>query len=310
MMETLILRRIHMSQIKQKPKPGGWKEEQKLKSQYVWSLFSGAFLVLTAACSVPAPSTEIETPESPGNPMILIPAGEFTMGGKADDAVAMCVEFNLSCPIEFFQSEEPLHQVHLDAFWIDQTEVTNLMYSKCVQAGKCTPPTSKESLTRANYYGDPQFDNYPVIFISWQEADAYCSWAGHRLPTEAEWEKAARGEDARAYPWGNEAPNTDLLNYKHAFKDTTVVGQFQRRHPYGVLDMAGNVWEWTADWFGDTFYAESPAANPLGPESGIVRVLRGGAFGSQVFNVRSTFRLLSEPADTYAWVGFRCARDE
>ncbi len=191
------------------------------------------------------------------------------MGGNPSDAVSLCIEFNLSCLTEWFKNEEPIHQVYLDAFWIDQTEVTNVMYSKCVQDGKCNPPTSTKSYTRADYSGNSQFDNYPVIFISWHDADTYCSWADRRLPTEAEWEKAARGTDARAYPWSNDPPNTDLLNYKHAFEDTTAVGQFPKgASPYGALDMAGNVWEWTADWYGETYYAVSPESNPSGPESG------------------------------------------
>ena len=273
--------------------------------------FSVAFLLLTAACNVATPQPEIKTPDSNGNPMVFVSAGEFMMGGNPSDAVDVCIKFNLSCPLEWFKNEEPIHQVYLDAFWIDQTEVTNVMYSKCVQDGKCNPPTSTKSYTRADYYDNSQFDNYPVIFISWHDADTYCSWADRRLPTEAEWEKAARGTDARAYPWGNDPPNTDLLNYKHAFEDTTVIGQFPKgASPYGALDMAGNVWEWTADWYGETYYAVSPESNPPGPESGTMRVMRGGAFGSQVHNVRSTFRFVSDPAETYAWVGFRCARDE
>jgi len=245
-----------------------------------------------------------------GAPVILVPSGEFMMGGKAEDTLAACQEFGLSCSLYWFTNEEPPHTVYLDTFWIDQTEVTNAMYAKCVQAGKCNPPSETKSYARDTYYGDPQFDNYPVTYVSWNDANTYCSWTGRRLPTEAEWEKAARGEDARAYPWGNDPPNTGLLNYKHALPDTTAVGTFPKGvSPYGVLDMAGNVWEWVADWYSETYYAISPASNPPGPESGTERVLRGGAFGSQVFNVRSTFRLVSEPAETHPWFGFRCARD-
>jgi eukaryotic-like serine/threonine-protein kinase len=246
--------------------------------------------------------------EKDGMTLLYVPAGEFTMGGKAEETLAACQKFGLSCLLDWFKNEEPPHKVYLDSFWIDQTEVINAMYAKCVQDGKCVPPSSVKSYTRPSYYGNSQFDNYPMINISWEDAKAYCSWANRRLPTEAEWEKTARGEDARAYPWGNDDPNNDLLNYKHAMQDTTAVGKFPNgASPYGVLDMAGNVWEWVADWYDENYYAGSPTSNPLGPDSGMEKVMRGGAFGSAAFNVRSAFRLVSAPADTYAWVGFRCA---
>ncbi len=275
------------------------------------AVFPVFLLLVAAACSVAAPPPKAATSVPDGAPMTFVPAGKFTMGGDPADALARCREANLSCLAEWFTREEPIHQVDLHAFWVDKTEVTNGMYAKCVQDGKCDPPTSAKSYARAAYYGSPQFEDFPVVFVTWQDADAYCSWADRRLPTEAEWEKAARGTDARVYPWGNDRPSTDLLNYKHAFEDTTAVGRFPKgASPYGALDMAGNVWEWTADWFGETYYAVSPGSNPPGPESGTMRVMRGGAFGAQVHNVRSAYRLPSDPAETYAWVGFRCARDK
>jgi eukaryotic-like serine/threonine-protein kinase len=289
-----------------------------MKKQYLLNLnvcsIILALSVLTACRSntlTPTPEMgSIMISEKDGMTLLYVPAGEFMMGGKAEDTLAACQEFGLSCLLDWFKNEEPSHTVYLDAFWIDQTEVTNVRYAKCVQTGKCNPPSETKSYTRDRYYGDPEFDNHPVIYVSWNDASAYCVWTGRRLPTEAEWEKAARGDDTRAYPWGNDSPSTDLLNYKHAMQDTTAVGTFPKgASPYGALDMAGNVWEWVADWYSETYYAVSPASNPLGPDSGTERVLRGGAFGSQVFNVRSTFRLISNPADIYAWVGFRCAKD-
>jgi eukaryotic-like serine/threonine-protein kinase len=242
--------------------------------------------------------------------MILmhVPAGEFTMGSKAEDALPLCEKFGVSCPLDLLRNEEPPHTVYLDAFWIDQTEVTNAMYIKCVQAGKCEPPTEPKSYTRDSYYDNTQFAKFPVVLVAWGDAEAYCAWADRRLPTEAEWEKAARGEDARVYPWGNDFPSNDLLNFRDFIGDTTVVGKYPSgASPYDALDMAGNVWEWTADWYDGTYYASSPSSNPPGPDSGTERVLRGGGFGSRIYTYRSTFRYIGAPADTYPWVGFRCA---
>jgi eukaryotic-like serine/threonine-protein kinase len=240
--------------------------------------------------------------------LMYVPAGEFTMGSKAEDALPLCEKFGASCPLDLLKNEEPPHTVYLDAFWIDQTEVTNAMYTKCVQAGQCEPPTAPKSYTRDSYYDNSQFKKFPVVLVAWGDAEAYCAWSDRRLPTEAEWEKAARGEDARAYPWGNDFPSNDLLNFRDFIGDTTVVGKYPNgASPYDALDMAGNVWEWVADWYDGTYYATSPLSNPPGPDSGTERVLRGGGFGSRIYTYRSTFRYIGAPAETYAWVGFRCA---
>ena len=143
----------------------------------------------------------------------------------------------------------------------------------------CKEPTIRFSATRERYYDEPQgkFDNYPVIYVNWSMAQTYCEWAGRRLPTEAEWEKAARGTDGRIYPWGNDPPNHDLVNYDGYFGDTLNVGRYPKgASPYGAVDMAGNVDEWVADWYSATYYQSSPASNPTGPDSGEDKVLRGG----------------------------------
>lgn len=166
--------------------------------------------------------------------LLYVPAGEFMMGMNAEDALAECEKFSSHCQLDWFKDGEPPHLVSLDAFWIDQTEVTNAMYAECVQDGKCDPPGSTKSFAGGSYYGYPVFDNYPVIFVSWEAASAYCSWAGRRLPTEAEWEKAARGENALIYPWGNDAPENSLLNFNVSRGDTTEVGQYPSgASPYG-----------------------------------------------------------------------------
>jgi len=170
-------------------------------------------------------STQISPKD--GMVQVYVPAGSFQMGSDTGDS-----------------DEKPVHTVTLDAFWIDRTEVTNAMYALCVEAGKCSPPSSSKSYTRDNYYGDAQYNNYPVIYVTWDNANAYCEWAGRRLPTEAEWEKAARGTDGRTYPWGDAAPDSTRLNYNSNVGDTTEAGKYPSgASPYGVWDMAGNVWE-------------------------------------------------------------------
>ena len=253
-----------------------------------------------AATYVPLPtrtSTPIPTPIPPtftptldigatliadkdGMTLVYVPAGEFTTGSESYD------------------HEQPIHTVYLDAFWIDQTEVTNKQYAMCVSDGDCVLPLSFKSPMRSSYYDDPPFDNYPVIYVEWHMAAMYCQWAGRRLPTEAEWEKAARSDDGRIYPWGNTPPNDDLLNYNSPVRDTTEVGKYPNgQSPYGAYDMAGNVWEWLSDWYDGNYYQKSPASNPRGPEVGEVRAVRGGGWYYQEGSVVSIFRYGVVPVD-------------
>jgi formylglycine-generating enzyme required for sulfatase activity len=244
-----------------------------------------------------------------GMMMVYIPAGEFFMGSTdADITQAMQRCSGSTCN---FNDEQPQHTVYLDAFWMDQTEVTNKMYALCVTAGKCNPPITSASYTHQDYYGNPRFDYYPVIFVSWNDASAYCAWAGRHLPTEAEWEKAARGTDGRTYPWGNTLPNLSLLNfnYNSIVGDTTAVGNYPNGvSPYGAYDMAGNVSEWVNDWYSATYYASSPDSNPTGPSSGDGRVLRGGSWSYLASSVRSALRNWISPTGSSDFIGFRCAR--
>ncbi len=227
-----------------------------------------------------------------GETLVYVPAGEFTMGDGASNA--------------------PVHTVYLDAFWIDQTEVTNKQYQACVDAGKCEPPSSKNSSTHPSYYENIEFDNYPVLYVNWDKANRYCEvWAGGDLPTEAQWEKAARGTDKRTYPWGEDI-NCDKANYhSDCIGDTSPVGNYESgKSPYNTYDMAGNVWEWVNDYYQSDYYAAlgGSASNPLGPYSGQYRVLRGGSWSHDDDAKRSAFRNWSEPTNTSYYFGFRCAR--
>lgn len=259
-----------------------------------------------------------------GVPMVLVPAGPFTMGADPEEALAECRRLRgEGCRREDFLDEAPAHTVTLDAFYIDQYEVTNARYAACVAAGACRPPRAIRSYTREVYYGDPRYDDYPVVLLSWYQALNYCRWRGARLPTEAEWEKAARGTDGRRYPWGDVFDGTRAnfcdrnCPYEWAspseddgYADTAPVGSYPEGvSPYGAYDMAGNVWEWVADWYDADYYAASPVENPQGPATGLYRVVRGGAWFSVGSSLRTTYRLRNVPTATYHLTGgFRCAR--
>jgi formylglycine-generating enzyme required for sulfatase activity len=231
--------------------------------------------------------------------LVYVPEGEFIMGSDSND----------DSDYQDHSDQKPEHRVYLDAFWIDQTEVTNTMYEKCVDAKVCDRPNNNGSLNRENYWRNPEFGNYPVVWVSWNDAAVYCTWAERRLPSEAEWEKAARGTDARMYPWGNTEPNETFLFQTTRVGDTTESGSYPAGASiYGALDMEGNVSEWVNDWYSDTYYQISPASNPLGPgpNDGGKKVMRGGSLisGSDL-HVFARYGL--EPENSYRDEGFRCA---
>jgi formylglycine-generating enzyme required for sulfatase activity len=215
---------------------------------------------------------------------VYVPAGTFMMGSPAGVG---------------YDDERPAHEVTLAAYWIGQTEVTNAQYRRFVAAGGYTQETlwtpagcqwrRENNITEPLYWDDTQWngDNYPVVGVSWYEASAFATWLSQetgltvRLPSEAEWERAARGEDGRTYPWGDESPSAQLLNYNGNLGRTSAVGSYPDGvSPYGALDMAGNVWEWVDDWYNGGYYCVSPGENPLGPTSGTARVVRGGSWTS------------------------------
>jgi formylglycine-generating enzyme required for sulfatase activity len=212
--------------------------------------------------------------------------------------------------------EHPRHVVGVSGFYLDRTEITNARYQPCVQAGKCKPPALTGSHLRDNYYENPAFADYPVVFVDHERAQQFCKYAGGRLPTEAEWELAARGPEpsTRIYPWGNEAPDCTKANLGgpgSCVGDTDRVGRRPAgASPSGALDMAGNVWEWTADYYDAHYYEKSPAADPKGPAEGTLRVMRGGCWLSGADSLRVSCRKAELPA-TWAYnVGFRCAYPE
>ena len=221
--------------------------------------------------------------------MVGVPAGEFTMG-SADGAP------------DAWDWEKPQHTVYLDAFYVDKYEVTNAQYRKCVEAGACARPFDP------TYYDDAGYNQYPVVYVGWHWAKGYCQWAGKRLPTEAEWEKAARGTDGRTYPWG-EGIDCDHAQYNECGGQTVPVGSKSKgASPYGALDMAGNVWEWVADRYQDDTYQTAPDRNPQGPEKGTGQVMRGGSWSEAAANVRCAYRSWYMPDARYFNLGFRCVR--
>lgn len=321
-------------------KPGGSKplpDETKATAEEVTEILtiqsvSEATSTIPATISLPSdePLGIGSTKISPKDEMVMvyIPAGEFLMGSDPNvDSQAKA-------------DEKPQHLVNLDAFWIDKTEVTNSMFSKFVSESNYVTDAEKqgtswiftgpewENINNVDWL-HPQgqnsnidgLENHPVVHVSWNDAVAYCLWAGRNLPSEAEWEKAARGTDGRIYPWGNKEPTSELTNLADInlpakwadsslndnYKFTSPVGNYPSGvSPYGALDMAGNVWEWVNDWYDKNYYTQGIDTNPEGPSSGKVRVQRGGSWDTKWDYLRSAYRGSYIPTNTNSITGFRC----
>ncbi len=235
------------------------------------------------------------TKQGDGSEMVLVPAGPFLMG---------------SPPVEGDQDETPQRGVFVGAFWIDLYEVTFAQYDSFMRATRAPKPVIPVLQDDPAKLMAPE---QPAVAVSWTQADDYCAWLGKRLPTEAEWEKAARGERAVVWPWG-QAFGPGLANAQgdeDGFTYTAPPGSFPKgRSPYGVYDMSGNVAEWVADWYSDTYYLGAPFESPTGPETGKHRVYRGGSWNDTPSEVRTAKRFTAKPHQTSAVIGFRCAKSD
>jgi len=237
-----------------------------------------------------------------GMPMVLIPAGEF-IRGLSKEQLSYILLLCPDCNPEGLSDAQPQKIIILDTFWIDMHEVTNAQFAHFVTETGYVTTAEKKGSSYVMYWRQDNFayvpgadwqhpfdrdsnitgqDDYPVTQVSWDDAHAYCNWGGRRLPTEAEWEKAARGVDGRLFPWGNEAPNPGLLNFDYNYKGPVSIGSYPESiSPYGVLDMSGNVWEWVSDYYGMNYYGSAPTENPRGPSSGEGHTMRGGSWASE-----------------------------
>jgi len=243
--------------------------------------------------------------------MVLIPEGVFTMG------------YNIDNENEWGDTdEEPVHKVFLKSYYIDRLEISASQFSNFLNHHPKKVPLYFQTglgvtIEKVGNLYSPraELNNYPANRVSWYGADAYCRWVNKRLPTEAEWEKSARGIDGRVFPWGNELPTNDRVTFRRkfdkvGFKALEMVNSMPNgRSPYGVHHMAGNAWEWVSDWYEDIYYERSPFANPKGPNIGVSKVLRGGNWYYKAYYMRTTYRFNEKPGVFKNWQGFRCAKD-
>lgn len=235
----------------------------------------------------------VEQAAQADTPMVEIPAGEFAMGSDG---------------VRALEDERPMHRVWLDRFSMDLHEVATAQYAEFLIATQRPAPWQWNSVDLS------QSHDRPVIGVDWSDADAYCRWKGKRLPTEAEWEKSARGTDGRLYPWGDQFPGKDLANFalgaRFSYSQVLlpVLSYEQGKSPYGLLHMAGNVWEWVQDWYVVNYYEVSPARNPQGPGNGQFKVLRGGSWSDLPKYLLTYGRFKLPPETRNSYTGFRCAK--
>ena len=276
------------------------KRSYKLQPFQLVMSIVGIISIMFAGSSCAAPrffSSSTEIIDDKSITMRLVPAGEFILGSDSDS-----------------DNRNLEHRVFLDTYYIDQYEVTNAQYAECVTAGVCVPPHFTKSDFRASYYGNPEYDHFPVIYVDWTMARTYCeTWRGARLPTEAEWEKAARGADGRSYPWG-EGISCDQANYdgdpdlaSFCVGETSEVGSYESgQSPYGLYDMAGNVFEWTSSL--NQSYPYDAADGREDPSRGGDRVIRGGSWNEDSNDLQVFYRSWLAPEYSESEIGIRCAK--
>jgi len=279
-----------------------------------------------------APSSDISPID--GMALVNIPSGEF-LRGLSDMDWQKIKSICKSCQADGLDDAYPQRTIYLDEYQIDRTEITNAQFEVFVEKTGWVTTAEANGYSYVLYKGQDTFSEvtganwryptgpgasitgkgeFPVTQISWNDANAYCKWAKRRLPTEAEWEKAARGLEGWIFPWGDEEPSNTLLNYNFVNDGPVRVGSYPAgASPYGVFDMAGNLWEWVADFYNETYYKGAPDINPKGPVSGEGRVLRGGSWASKLLAgelvfITPIYRLWNKPDMSSNVLGFRCAQ--
>jgi formylglycine-generating enzyme required for sulfatase activity len=283
---------------------GRFSQKEFIKQVIIVLVIIG--LALATAFAVETPPLSIKGRD--GAPMMLVPAGTFLMGSKEGDGA---------------DDEHPIHEVYLDNFYIDKYEVSVKRYSHFLNKTEHpNPREAKKDLWGPNARSDSwekvdlkRDAQKPIVDIDWYSARSYCEWAGKRLPTEAEWEKAARGNDGRTYPWGSGRPVPHIANFKnwvirpvYSHKLYSIDSFERGKSPYGVYNMGGNVAEWVADWYAPNYYKVSPTKNPQGPSKGERKIYRGGSFSGQFWEMRAALRRALPPEFAYQ-KGIRCAKD-
>jgi len=257
----------------------------------------------------PLTAGDISIRANDGMIVLFVPTGMFLMGTPSDFQGV-------------YENELPQHEVSVEAFWIDQTEITNAQYQLCVQAGECKLPENLGSFVRAEYYGEDAFGAFPVVYVNWHQALSYCNWVGARLPTEAEWAFAARGRESFMYPWGENFDRQNLnycdancpqpfndMEFDDGYEDTAPVGNYPGSASWvGALDMLGNVWEWVHDWHA-YYEGHRWLERPIALTPPVARVIRGGGWDTVAGHSRAAFRNWFEPEDSWDSTGFRCATD-
>jgi len=272
--------------------------------------------LINPTVSVPLKAGDQRPNSKDGATLIYIPPGEFTMGLTDPKKNVLCPAQNCD---QIYQASQPAHRVTITrGYWIYRTEVSNAQYAKCVASRNCESPRSGKSGNQESYYGNHAFDNYPVVWVDWDRANKYCLWSGGRLPTSAEWEYAARKNDERLFPWGDDFPkDASQANVNGFFGNTKPVDELVNyASPFGLLNMTGNVWEWVSDWYSLSYYTDNNNwIDPKGPPSGDNKVGRGGSWAhpSAVSSVAIQDWEVPNSSDinyNYDGVGFRCVIDQ